>query len=90
MGEGEGGEGRQVPLDAVEGRGGGSLARRIALVDEGAGVEVQVEEGAGEEGEAHPGHVNGAGVEGEGGEGGVAQPHRLHRGGRQLLLWLSG
>ena len=44
-----------------------------------------VEEGAGEEGEAHPGHVDGAGVEGEGGEGGAAQPHRLHRGGRQLL-----
>ena len=44
-----------------------------------------VEEGVGEEGEAHPGHIDGAGVEGEGGEGGAAQPHRLHRGGRQLL-----
>ena len=37
------------------------------------------------DGEAHPGHVDGAGVEGEGGEGGAAQPHRLHREGRQLL-----
>ena len=44
-----------------------------------------VEQGAGEEGEVDPGHVDGAGVEGEGGEGGAAQPHRLHRGGRQLL-----
>merc|ERR1719319_1376089 len=37
------------------------------------------------DGEAHPGHVDGAGVKGEGGEGGAAQPHHLHREGRQLL-----